>query len=84
MKIDRKYLKLFVLIDMIIIAAVIWFFFVKKESPSPMNDAAQNVTPSAINSFEACAAAGNPIMESFPEQCAANGRTFTNTTQNGQ
>lgn len=32
---------------------------------------------SKINSFEACALAGNPIMESYPEQCrTADGRTF--------
>lgn len=29
-----------------------------------------------ITNFEECAAAGNPIMESYPEQCAANGQTF--------
>lgn len=33
-----------------------------------------------INSFDDCVAAGYPIMESLPEQCATNdGRTFTNT-----
>ncbi len=31
-----------------------------------------------INSFEACAAAGMPIQESYPERCSANGKTFTN------
>jgi flagellar basal body-associated protein FliL len=32
----------------------------------------------AINSFEECAAAGYPIMESYPEQCRTNdGRVFT-------
>jgi hypothetical protein len=31
-----------------------------------------------ISSFEDCKNAGNPIMESFPEQCSANGRTFMN------
>ena len=36
---------------------------------------------SSIDSFEECAAAGNPIMESYPEQCAANGQTFVNTSQ---
>jgi|SRR3989344_1041401 len=36
---------------------------------------------STINSFESCAAAGNPIMESYPEQCSANGKTFTNPKQ---
>lgn len=40
---------------------------------------AGNEKEQSINSFAECAAAGNPIMESFPEQCAANGQTFTNT-----
>jgi len=31
-----------------------------------------------ITNFDECVKAGNPVMESFPEQCAANGRTFTN------
>jgi hypothetical protein len=32
----------------------------------------------SINSFEDCAAAGYPIMESYPEQCAVpGGRSFT-------
>lgn len=33
--------------------------------------------PAEISSFEECAAAGFPIMESYPERCAAKGRTFT-------
>ncbi len=38
----------------------------------------QDKTPSAqINNFDECVAAGNPVMESYPEQCAANGKTFT-------
>jgi hypothetical protein len=36
----------------------------------------------SISSFEECKAAGNPIMESYPEQCSANGQTFTNNAQN--
>lgn len=35
----------------------------------------------SINSYEACVAAGNPVMESYPERCAANGQTFTNQAQ---
>tara|TARA_Y100000310_G_scaffold70474_1_gene66161 strand:- start:20551 stop:20733 length:183 start_codon:yes stop_codon:yes gene_type:complete len=31
---------------------------------------------SEITNFEECAAAGNPIMESYPRQCRANGITF--------
>jgi hypothetical protein len=34
---------------------------------------------SSITSFDECAAAGYPIMESYPEQCATpDGRTFIN------
>jgi hypothetical protein len=29
-----------------------------------------------ISSFEECAAAGNPVMESYPRQCRAGGKTF--------
>ena len=29
-----------------------------------------------ITNFEECAAAGNPVMESYPEQCMADGKVF--------
>ncbi len=29
-----------------------------------------------ITNFEQCAAAGNPVMESYPRQCRADGQTF--------
>lgn len=32
-----------------------------------------------ISNFEECAAAGFPIMESFPRQCSAEGKTFVET-----
>lgn len=36
----------------------------------------------SIGSFEECALAGYPIMESYPERCATpDGRTFTNEKQ---
>lgn len=34
-----------------------------------------------ITSFEECKAAGNPILESYPEQCIANDEVFINTAQ---
>ncbi len=34
-----------------------------------------------VTDFASCAAAGNPIMESYPEQCHYNGTTYTNTDQ---
>jgi hypothetical protein len=30
-----------------------------------------------ITNFDECVAAGNPVMESYPRQCSANGQTFT-------
>jgi len=30
-----------------------------------------------VTDFESCAAAGNPVMESYPRQCRANGITYT-------
>lgn len=35
-----------------------------------------------IDSFDECVAAGYPVMESYPRQCAANRRTFTETVTN--
>ncbi len=29
-----------------------------------------------VNSFEECASAGYPVMESYPRQCSAGGRNF--------
>ncbi len=41
--------------------------------------------PQQINSFAQCAAAGYPILQSYPEQCKTpDGRTFTNTPTSGQ
>lgn len=30
----------------------------------------------SVTTFEECVAAGNPVMESYPRQCRADGRTF--------
>lgn len=35
------------------------------------------VAPIVVTSFEECAKAGNPVMESYPRQCSAGGQTFT-------
>ncbi len=32
--------------------------------------------PAQINSFDECVAAGNPIQESYPRKCTAQGNTF--------
>ncbi|MCX6740318.1 MAG: membrane lipoprotein lipid attachment site-containing protein [Candidatus Parcubacteria bacterium] len=33
-------------------------------------------TPAKVTDFESCVAAGNPVMESYPRQCRANGQNF--------
>ncbi len=32
-----------------------------------------------IQNFDDCVKTGHPVLESYPEQCIANGRTFVNT-----
>jgi hypothetical protein len=39
--------------------------------------ACMHTPPPIINSFEDCVAAGNPVMESYPPMCNADGQTFT-------
>lgn len=33
--------------------------------------------PIPVTDFDSCVAAGNPVLESYPEQCVADGQTFT-------
>ncbi len=34
-----------------------------------------------ITSFDECVEAGNPVMESYPERCYAEGKSFTRETE---
>ncbi|MFH1426535.1 MAG: hypothetical protein ABIG66_03885 [Candidatus Kerfeldbacteria bacterium] len=45
----------------------------------PVNNANANanINEAVITNFDECVAAGNPVMESYPRQCAADGETFT-------
>ena len=70
------------LVGFIILAFVVigWFYFTDRaEAPTNSNGANTSDTePAAISSYEECVAAGYPIMESYPEQCAVpDGPTFT-------
>ncbi|HRN70959.1 MAG TPA: Gmad2 immunoglobulin-like domain-containing protein [Candidatus Woesebacteria bacterium] len=47
-------------------AAIYFFFFFQKQEQIAQ-----------VTNFEECVTAGNPIMESYPAQCHANGQTFT-------
>ncbi|MFH1211675.1 MAG: hypothetical protein V1659_01980 [Candidatus Woesearchaeota archaeon] len=45
--------------------------------PITVNLADWKVSTEEIDSFEECVAAGNPIMESYPRRCIADGKSFT-------
>lgn len=59
---------------LIIVAIATAAYLTYRNQEEPIED--QTPEPVTINSFEECAAAGNPIMESYPRQCRAGGRTF--------
>jgi len=60
-------------------AGGLYFIFQK---PAVVHDDNINTNPAQINSFKECVAAGNPVMESYPRQCAANGKNFTENIGN--
>lgn len=41
-----------------------------------------SIKVNSINSFDACVAAGSPVMESYPSQCSINGKTFVQNLEN--
>ncbi len=40
--------------------------------------------PKQVSNFTECAALGNPVMESYPRQCRANGQTFVEEINNNE
>lgn len=62
---------IYIAIAFLVGGAAVWWFMNKPENENT-NPPAQQIT-----SFEECAAAGNPIMESYPPRCSAGGKTFT-------
>ncbi|MFA6042717.1 MAG: hypothetical protein WCV85_00505 [Patescibacteria group bacterium] len=53
------------------IAFASWWFAGREEAVAP-----------TISNFTECAAAGNPVMESYPRQCNANGQNFVEVIVN--
>lgn len=68
----RKEIAVFALIFVLIVVA--WGLQVVRE-------VFKNSTPSSsrvvVVDFDTCVAAGNPVAESYPRQCVARGKTFT-------
>lgn len=63
----HKFTLVIIAITILLVALLGWKLYSDKS----------NSRPSQINNFDECVAAGNAIMESYPERCAANGKTFT-------
>jgi hypothetical protein len=65
--------KILLIIFFSILVVVYAYFYTKNNSVVPIKD---------ISTFEECAAAGYPIMESYPERCSVppGGGTFTRAT----
>lgn len=62
-----------------VIVGGIWLVFQK---PEVVHDD-RVVVPANITNFEECAAAGNPVMESYPAQCSTpDGKHFTENIGN--
>ncbi len=75
----------FVVIVVIIVAVAGAFFVIQKfcdtswcKFGSNSHEQGQN----AVTNFDKCVKAGNPVMESYPRQCSANGQTFTENIGN--
>lgn len=62
-----------------ILLAIFLFGCVSGPLPEP-NVSVNDTTSDGISSFEECVAAGNPVMESYPRQCRAGGKTFVSLT----
>jgi hypothetical protein len=62
----NKIIALIVLVFIIVIGGIVGWYTIN------------NRKEMTINSYDECAAAGYPILESYPEQCTApNGKTYT-------
>lgn len=64
-----------------VLGAVLIGITIAKVKDKRLSEQKATNTPAVINSFDECVQAGNPVMESFPEQCAAEGQTFVNEEQ---
>jgi hypothetical protein len=69
-----------IILSAVVIGAAGWFVYDhqhKDENKTPK-------TQKTISSFDECVAAGNPTRETYPEQCSADGKLFTNQSQQVQ
>jgi hypothetical protein len=67
---NKKFTLLVLTILAVLLSTIIWW----QESNTKLSS--DQFVRANINSFAECAAAGLPIMESYPRQCRAHGRLF--------
>lgn len=74
-----KHGKIFIFLIILLVAAVlVWGLFFLGNYKTTIVPLEDDLSTALIADFESCAAAGNPVMESYPEQCRTpDGRTFT-------
>ncbi|HET9411774.1 MAG TPA: hypothetical protein VFO38_02930 [Candidatus Saccharimonadales bacterium] len=66
----HRFISIIIAIALLLVALIGWKLYKDRSGSNPP-------ASSQVNSFDECVAAGNAIMESYPEQCTANGKTFT-------
>lgn len=71
----KKFTTILITLTILILGTVLIFWFWNKDNKS-------NDSLSAVTSFEECVQAGNPVMESYPRQCFASGKTFAEDVGN--
>lgn len=74
---NNKKLIVIIVILLLVLVGLLGVVIGTKKSDSNLVDNGSN-----INSFEDCVKAGFPILESYPEQCNANGKHFVHDVGN--
>jgi hypothetical protein len=69
---NKNIFKILAITCFLVLISIYAYIYTKNNSASPIQD---------ISTFEECAAAGYPIMESYPERCSVpGGGTYTRVT----
>ncbi len=67
---DKRLVLALVLAGVLVLGVLGWALFIREQEEVRV-----------VDSFETCVAAGNPVLESYPERCLADGKSYTNPNQ---
>lgn len=65
------------LIVLILLFGGVFYYYNFYKTTPPAGNENKNVPAVTVTNFEECVAAGNPVMESYPRQCRAADKNFT-------